>query len=121
MQLYMLTTTFPSGLLESPEFLSRDGKAREAYRAAAPMFEILSSYKIDSDKTLDIVQAANDAEAKKAADAIAQAQARLMPPPNNKSKHAEGGDGTSHWDAVSSWGTTPPGILLQLLDPRADL
>lgn len=75
MQLYMLTTTFPNGMLESREFVNTNGKARQAYRDATPSFEILASYKIGSDKTMDIVQAASDSEAHQAANAIAEATA----------------------------------------------
>ncbi|MBV6325086.1 hypothetical protein [Duganella violaceipulchra] len=73
MHTFMLTTKYPAGLLESTEFLGKENAAREAYRATTPTFEILSSYKIGSDTTIDFVQAASHAEATKGANAIAEA------------------------------------------------
>lgn len=70
---FLLTTTFPDGVLESKDFLKIAGAARPAYRSAAPSFHIVSSYKVGANKTIDIVEATSAAEAKKGADAIAKA------------------------------------------------
>ena len=73
MGMYLLTTTFGSGELDSPEHLEKDSAARPAYRAAAPSFAVISSYKLSGDKTIDVVEADSADEAQAGADAIAAA------------------------------------------------
>ena len=73
MNLYLVTTTFPAGLLESRGLLEKVGTARSAYRSAARSYHIVSSYKIAADKTIDIVEAASKSEAEAGAKAIAVA------------------------------------------------
>ena len=73
MSLYLLTTEFPDGLLESGDLVDKAGTARSAYRGAAPSFVIVASYKVSNDTTIDIVEADSDAEADAAAKAIADA------------------------------------------------
>ena len=73
MSLFMVTTKFPHGLLHSPDLVGKVKAAHESYRAAAPSFDIVSSYKIDAETTIDIVEADTEDEARKAVAAIAHA------------------------------------------------
>jgi hypothetical protein len=73
MGMYLLTTTFGSGELDSRGCLEKDRAARPAYRAAAPSFAVISSYKLSGDKTIDVVEAASTDEAEAGARAIADA------------------------------------------------
>ncbi len=72
MNLFLLTTKYPGSLLESKEILTKQNGIRAAYHEAAPTFYILSSYKVDQETTIDIVEAESIAEAKKAANAISR-------------------------------------------------
>ena len=73
MNLFMVTTKFPHGLLHSSELAGKVKAAHEGYRKAAPSFDIVSSYKIDADTTIDIVEADTEEEARKAIAAIMHA------------------------------------------------
>lgn len=74
MSLFLLTTTFGPGELDSPDHLEKDRAARPAYRAAAPSFAVIASYKLSSsDTTIDFVEADSAAEAEAGAKAIADA------------------------------------------------
>jgi hypothetical protein len=69
---FMLTTTYPGGLLDSPDLFSKITGVRQAYRQAAPGMEIMCSYKVAPDKTVDFVHAPSLDEAKRGAAAIAR-------------------------------------------------
>jgi hypothetical protein len=73
MSLFMVTTKFPHGLLHSPDLVGKVKAAHEGYRAAAPSFDIVSSYKIDAETTIDFVEAESEDDARKAGIAIANA------------------------------------------------
>jgi hypothetical protein len=73
LSLYLLTTKFAAGELDSPDILEKDRAARPAYRAKAPSFTVISSYRTSNDTTIDIVSADSDEEAKAGAAAIADA------------------------------------------------
>ena len=70
---FMMTTNFPGSMLESEECLNQVRIAHQAYRSAAPSFDILCSYKVDSNTAVDIVEADSEDEAQAAATAIAEA------------------------------------------------